>query len=328
MGGVMVSSELTTTAFCARCGRRLVGGVCPNLCNGRLNGSLAGPPRPVGRGTHSGRSRSRVASVLVVAAALVAPAVAGTALVEAARTRQTLDGSNAALARSTEHQQLLDQQLEDLTAAHEGLRRTVAGLRAELNEAPDSSAVVKAAARSVFTVLTDAGSGSGFVVTNRGGQAQMVTNFHVVAAGYLDGDRTVSVQRGDVKYRGRVVEVSEGNDLAVIEVHRRLPSLPIADRRPAVGDALLVLGSPLGLGGTVTSGIASAYRDDYGLDYLQFSAPISPGNSGGPVIDERGRVVGVAVAKMIGFGAEGLSFAIPASRLCIALSVCWPARAS
>ena len=322
MGGVMVSSELTTTAFCARCGRGLVGGVCPNLCNGRLNGFLAGPPRPVGRGTHSGPSRSRVASVLVVAAGLVATAVAGTALVEAARTRQTLDGSNAALARSTEHQQLLDQQLQDLTAAHEGLRRTVAGLRAELNEAPDSSAVVKAAARSVFTVLTDAGSGSGFVVTNRGGRAQMVTNFHVVAAGYLDGDRTVSVQRGDVKYRGRVVEVSEGNDLAVIEVHRRLPSLPIADRRPAVGDALLVLGSPLGLGGTVTSGIASAYRDDYGLDYLQFSAPISPGNSGGPVIDERGRVVGVAVAKMIGFGAEGLSFAIPASRLCIALSVC------
>ena len=83
-----------------------------------------------------------------------------------------------------------------------------------------------------------------------------------------------------------------------------------------------MLGSPLGLGGTVTSGIASAYRNDHGLTYLQFSAPISPGNSGGPVINEHGRVVGVSVMKMVGDGAEGLSFAIPSSRLCAALSVC------
>ena len=78
----------------------------------------------------------------------------------------------------------------------------------------------------------------------------------------------------------------------------------------------------LGLGGTVTSGIVSAYRDDFALDYLQFSAPISPGNSGGPVLDEQGRVVGVAVAKMVTTGAEGIGFAIPASRLCVTLSVC------
>lgn len=262
--------------------------------------------------------------LLVVAslAAVAAAAAAGSAFVEATRARDAVDVGNAALARSAAQQGRLRHQLQDLTSAHEELRHTVVGLQAQLDQAPDDSAVVKAAARSVFTILTPFGSGSGFVATNRNGHALVVTNFHVIASGYLDGDRTVTVQRDQHSWTGRVIEVSEGDDLAVISLARRLPALPVADRRPAVGDALLVLGSPLGLGGTVTSGIVSAYRDDSGLDYLQFSAPISPGNSGGPVIDQKGRVVGVAVAKMIGNGAEGLSFAIPTGRLCFALSVC------
>ena len=64
------------------------------------------------------------------------------------------------------------------------------------------------------------------------------------------------------------------------------------------------------------------FRTEDGVDYLQFSAPISPGNSGGPVVDTKGRVVGVSVAKAVSEGAEGLSFAIPVNQVCVHLEVC------
>jgi S1-C subfamily serine protease len=85
---------------------------------------------------------------------------------------------------------------------------------------------------------------------------------------------------------------------------------------------VIVVGSPLGLGGTVATGIVSAFRTEEGLEYLQFSAPVSPGNSGGPVVDRSGAVVGVAVGKVVEDGAEGLSFAIPYERACRALGLC------
>ena len=81
---------------------------------------------------------------------------------------------------------------------------------------------------------------------------------------------------------------------------------------PDVGTAVLVFGSPEGLEGTVTTGIVSAIRDGF----IQFSAPVSPGNSGGPVVDYLGHVIGMTESKIVDQGAEGLSFAIPSSRVC------------
>lgn len=69
-------------------------------------------------------------------------------------------------------------------------------------------------------------------------------------------------------------------------------------------------------------GVVSGYRSLEGSDYMQFSAPISPGNSGGPVVDGQGRVVAVASAKLIGDGVEGLSLGIPVQTVCAALVVC------
>jgi putative serine protease PepD len=85
-----------------------------------------------------------------------------------------------------------------------------------------------------------------------------------------------------------------------------------------VGDSVLVLGAPLGLGGSVSNGIVSAFRDGY----IQFSAPIAPGNSGGPLVNLHGQVIGVARSKLVAQGAEGLSFAIPIAIVCTSVSAC------
>jgi putative serine protease PepD len=66
----------------------------------------------------------------------------------------------------------------------------------------------------------------------------------------------------------------------------------------------------------------SALRVEDGVHYIQFSAPISPGNSGGPVLDAGGRVIGVSVSKAVATGAEGLSFATPVAEVCSDLGVC------
>ena len=72
----------------------------------------------------------------------------------------------------------------------------------------------------------------------------------------------------------------------------------------------------------MTLGVVSGFRSLDGSDYVQFSAPISPGNSGGPVIDAHGQVVAVASAKLVGTGVEALSLAIPVQVVCLTLVTC------
>jgi putative serine protease PepD len=85
----------------------------------------------------------------------------------------------------------------------------------------------------------------------------------------------------------------------------------------------MAVGAPLGLDGSVSIGVVSGFRSIEGSDYIQFSAAISPGNSGGPVVDAQGRVVAVATAKFVAPGAEALSLAIPVQTVC-RIAVCDP----
>ena len=318
----METSELSATAFCTRCGQPLLNGNCPNGPHQAAPTSAAADP-PHGAAAILPDRRPSWGTAATIAAMLVATlAVAITALALAVQTRRSLADTRAALDESSSQQRQFKDRLEELDSTSQDTRAALKQFQVTVDKRADNPAVVKAAARSVFTVVTTSGSGSGFVVGNHAGRAQLITNFHVVADGYVNGDLDVSIRQGRLSYPGRVVDVSESNDIALISVRQELPALPVAQHRPAVGAPLLVLGSPLGLGGTVTSGIASAFRTEDGLTYMQFSAPISPGNSGGPLLDERGRVVGVAVSKIVGSGAEGLGFAIPSSRLCTALPVC------
>lgn len=202
------------------------------------------------------------------------------------------------------------------------LQGQVRWLEARGSGQTDWTAIAAEVEPSVFTIATDSALGSGWVVRSDAGGSELLTNFHVVEEAWNAGVVTVDVRQADRTMRGTVVRVDRGDDLAVVRVQARLPVLKTAGSRPAVGAAAMAVGSPMGLGGTVSIGVISGFRSLGGSDYVQFSAPISPGNSGGPVVDRVGRVVAVATAKLIGDGAEALGFGIPVQTACAVLVAC------
>jgi len=180
----------------------------------------------------------------------------------------------------------------------------------------DWSAIARAIQPSIFTVATDHGLGSGWVARAGAGGSDVVTNFHVVAEAFNAGDAAVHLRQGDLTIEGSITQVRPGDDLAIIHIAERFPALQVAIGRPQLGDTVMAVGSPLGLGGSVSLGVVSGFRSVEGADYIQFSAAISPGNSGGPLLDSRGSVVAISAAKFLGTGVEALSLAIPVQTIC------------
>jgi len=216
--------------------------------------------------------------------------------------------------------------LEDSVGAQQ---RTIAQLNARVasvergERAPtDWPSIAASVEQSVVTIEAGDFGGSGWVAHVSAAGSDIITNFHVVENTWAAGNATVRVRRRDSTIDGTVVRVDARNDIAVIHVKERLPVLSTAASRPSLGSAVMAVGSPLGLDGTVTLGVVSGFRSLEGSDYIQFSAPISPGNSGGPVIDSQGRVVAVASAKLVGAGIEALSLAIPVQTVCLSLVSC------
>jgi serine protease Do len=156
------------------------------------------------------------------------------------------------------------------------------------------------------------GEGSGFFITADG---YAVTNNHVV-----DRAKSVQVTTDDgAIYTAKVVGTDQKTDLALIKVDGRndFPFVKFAERAPQVGDWVVAVGNPFGLGGTVTAGIVSARGRDLGAgpydDYVQIDAPINKGNSGGPAFDVEGNVIGVNTAIFSPSGGSvGIGFDIPA----------------
>ena len=155
------------------------------------------------------------------------------------------------------------------------------------------------------------GQGSGFFITADG---YAVTNNHVV-----QDAENVQVTTDDGKtYSAKVIGTDSRTDLALIKVDGKdFPFVKLSDNAPRIGDWVLAVGNPFGLGGTVTAGIVSARGRDIGAgpydDFIQIDAPVNKGNSGGPSFDVEGNVIGVNTAIFSPSGGSvGIAFDIPA----------------
>jgi S1-C subfamily serine protease len=170
--------------------------------------------------------------------------------------------------------------------------------------------VARAMTPTVVSVAQAEGSGSGIIVDKSG---LVLTNAHVVG-----NSRTVEVGLADGRtLNGQVLGRDPTIDVAVVRVPaQNLPTAPIGDSdKLEVGQSAIAIGNPLGLERTVTSGVVSAVnRNPRGISLdglIQTDAAISPGNSGGPLVDSHGRVIGINTVVLSGAGASGLGFAVP-----------------
>jgi serine protease Do len=176
---------------------------------------------------------------------------------------------------------------------------------------PDGMPGLRGGPRGGRGVVT--GQGSGFFISADG---FAVTNNHVV-----DSADKVEVTTDEGKtYTAKVIGTDARTDLALIKVEggSNFPFAKLSDSKPRIGDWVLAVGNPFGLGGTVTAGIVSASGRDIGNgpydDFIQIDAPVNKGNSGGPAFDVSGEVMGVntAIYSPSG-GSVGIAFSIPAS---------------
>jgi len=151
--------------------------------------------------------------------------------------------------------------------------------------------------------------GSGFIVSSDG---RIITNYHVVKGGH---SAYVKLSNGAFFKVDGTIGIDEDADLAVLKVNgSNLPVLNFADSdKVAVGETVVAIGSPLGLENSVSNGIVSGIREESGKKWIQTTAAASPGNSGGPLINLSGEVVGVVTRKLA--AGENLNFAVPANSI-------------
>ena len=155
--------------------------------------------------------------------------------------------------------------------------------------------------------------GSGFIIDEKG---IVVTNNHVIQ----DAEDIVVTVNGDKEFKAKVIGADPLSDIAVLqlETKEKFSSVKFGDSDKArIGDWVIAIGNPFGLGGTVTSGIISARNRSIGLsryeDYIQTDASINSGNSGGPLFDMNGDVIGINTAILGRNGSIGIGFSIPSN---------------
>ena len=155
--------------------------------------------------------------------------------------------------------------------------------------------------------------GSGFIIDESG---IVVTNNHVI-----EGAEDIVVQvNGEKKFKAKVIGADPLSDIAVLKIQTNEKFIPVKfgdSDKARIGDWVIAIGNPFGLGGTVTSGIISARNRSIGLsryeDYIQTDASINSGNSGGPLFDMNGDVIGINTAILGRSGNVGIGFSIPSN---------------
>ena len=172
-------------------------------------------------------------------------------------------------------------------------------------DAPKLEDLVSRVVPAVAFILAGQNRGTGFFIA----RDKVLTNAHVVG-----GQSSVRLQVGDSHYSARVVNVSTGSDLAVLQVYNTSPTQPVLTLGSVsgarVGEEVIAVGSALGvLSNTVTRGIVSAVRKAGPVTLIQTDAAINPGNSGGPLVNRTGQVIGINSLRA-GQQAEGVAFAV------------------
>ena len=256
----------------------------------------------------------RFAPLSVLTAVLAAAAVVLALFVwheqrSAASNRVALESQIAALRQSVTRLSKHDSTLaSQLGSTEKTLRRKDAGI------AP----LAKRVLRSVFTVETRSKLGTGFVAWQDGDASYLLTAAHVVDD---EPSGEVTITRNKGSWSGTVEGIDSKDDLAVIRVNGRPAGAAPLWQQPSApkaqpGDQLLLVGSPFGLAGTVTSGVVSRVTSQI----VQTDAAANPGNSGGPAIDVKGHVVGVVLA--IVRNGQNITFAVRVDRACRKLRSC------
>ncbi len=207
--------------------------------------------------------------------------------------------------------------------ALDDLRNRVGALERQAAKAMDVPAVSQAVLPSVFRIDVPEGSATAFAVGKpSSGGTDLLTNYHVVAGLWRTGKRDAPIGHDNLRYNVRIVRVDADNDLALLHADEKFPAVVPAPAQVQVGTPVLLIGAPLGLRQSVTSGVVSAVRTDVpgaaGKTFIQFDAAINFGNSGGPVVNAQKQVIGVAAAKAN--GTEGIGLAVPISVACQSFS--------
>ena len=155
--------------------------------------------------------------------------------------------------------------------------------------------------------------GSGFIIDEKG---IVVTNNHVIQ----DAEDIIVRVNGDKEFKAKVIGADPLSDIAVLQLETKEKFTPVRfgnSDQARIGDWVIAIGNPFGLGGTVTSGIISARNRSIGLsryeDFIQTDASINSGNSGGPLFDMNGDVIGINTAILGRSGSIGIGFSIPSN---------------
>jgi S1-C subfamily serine protease len=200
------------------------------------------------------------------------------------------------------NQQNLDEILKVLSQQQASFDKQINLLKSQKG---DFSGIIEGALESVVSVITDRTAGTGFIVDEGG---YIVTNYHVIA----QANRVMVTTINKNSLPAKILGVDGFRDLALLKVEGNFEKIELADSDEIqVGEKVIAIGNPLGLSFTVTEGIISA-KDRIGptklSEYLQTDVSLNPGNSGGPLIDTSGKVVGINNFKV--GGAESLGFAL------------------
>jgi len=203
----------------------------------------------------------------------------------------------------SETQESLSETKSTLLSINESVKSQISSLKASVDD--DFSGIIEQTVPAVVTIRTNVGQGTGFIINEEG---YIVTNAHVLSGGNKVYALTYDEKVKEAAFIGYDAEL----DIALLKINGSYSKLRLADSDDiSIGEKVIAIGNPLGLQFSVSQGIVSGThrQGSNGLDaYIQTDAALNPGNSGGPLINKAGRVIGINNFK-IG-GGESLGFAL------------------